>query len=76
MTPKRSFSKSSNWDEEYQGLIAKRNKNIIMHPEGHGQHILPGNYVTKKHPKTGAEKKVFLEHALGYFWALKVCVGC
>jgi hypothetical protein len=43
-----------------------------MHPEGHGQHILPGNFVIKKHPKTVAERKVFLEHALGYFWAFKV----
>ena len=45
-----------------------------MNPNGYGQQILPGNYVIKKHPKTGIDKKVFLEHALGYFWALKVCV--
>lgn len=43
-----------------------------MHPDGHGKDILPGNYVIKKHPKTGQERKVILEHALGYFWALKV----
>lgn len=42
-----------------------------MHPEGHGRNILPGNYVIKTHPKTGVEKKVFLDHALGYFWAIK-----
>lgn len=68
----RHFSSSSQWDAEYQGRLARRNKNIRMHPEGHGQHILPGNFVIKKHPKTGAERKVFLEHALGYFWAFKV----
>eukprot|EP00581_Thalassiosira_minuscula_P016316 CAMPEP_0183732518 /NCGR_PEP_ID=MMETSP0737-20130205/38650_1 /TAXON_ID=385413 /ORGANISM="Thalassiosira miniscula, Strain CCMP1093" /LENGTH=347 /DNA_ID=CAMNT_0025965547 /DNA_START=54 /DNA_END=1097 /DNA_ORIENTATION=+ len=68
---KRSFSNRSSFEAEYEGLLAQRNKNIIMHPEGHGQKILPGNFVVKKHPKTGAEKKVLLEHALGYFWALK-----
>ena len=68
----RYFSSSSQWDAEYQGRLARRNKNIRLHPEGHGQHILPGNFVIKKHPKTGAERKVFLEHALGYFWAFKV----
>ena len=26
----------------------------------------------KKNAKTGAEKKVILEHALGFFWAFKV----
>lgn len=57
---------------EYEGLIAQRNKNIIMHPEGHGQKILPGNFVVKRDPKTGAERKVLMEHALGYFWAFKV----
>ena len=46
-----------------------------MHPEGQGQHILPGNFVAKKHPKTGAERKVILEHALGYFWALNVRIA-
>ena len=71
-TRKRYFSSGSSWDAEYEGLVAQRNKHIIMHPEGHGQHILPGNYVIKKNEKTGAEKKVFLEHALGYFWAIKV----
>lgn len=66
---KRSFS---SWGAEYEGLLAQRNKNIIMHPEGYGQRIMPGNYVIKKHPKTGVEKRVFLEHALGFFWAFKV----
>ena len=42
-----------------------------MHPDGHGQHILPGNYVTKIHPKTGAVKRVMLEFAYGHFWAFK-----
>ncbi|KAL7533190.1 hypothetical protein ACHAXR_005094 [Thalassiosira sp. AJA248-18] len=68
---KRCFSNPSSWEEEYEGLIAQRNKNIIMHPEGLGQKIVPGNFVIKKNPKTGAEKKVILEHALGYFWAFK-----
>ena len=71
----RAFSSSSPWDAEYQGRLSRRNKNIRLHPEGHGQHILPGNFVIKKHPKTGAERKVFLEHALGYFWAFKVRLG-
>lgn len=69
---RRTFSDPSSWDTEYEGLKARRNKSIIMHPEGQGQHILPGNFVAKKHPKTGAERKVILEHALGYFWALNV----
>jgi hypothetical protein len=71
---KRNFfyGPPSSWEEEYEELIARRNKTILMHPLGHGQHILPGNFVVKKHPKTGAEKKVMLEHALGYFWAFKV----
>ena len=43
-----------------------------MYLQGLGQKILPGNYVVKKHPKTGVYKKIFLEHALGYFWAFKV----
>ncbi|KAL3764898.1 hypothetical protein ACHAW5_003547 [Stephanodiscus triporus] len=70
---KRNFfyGPPSSWEEEYEELIARRNKTIVMHPLGHGQHILPGNFVVKKHPKTGAEKKVMLEHALGYFWAFK-----
>lgn len=70
-SPKRSFSNRSSFEIEYEGLIAQRNKNIIMHPEGHGKNILPGNFVIKKDPKTGAEKKVMLEFALGYFWAMK-----
>ena len=45
-----------------------------MNPDGIGQQILPGNFVIKKNPKTGAEKKVILEHALGFFWAFKVGV--
>lgn len=103
---KRNFSDHSSYQEEFEGLVARRNKNIIMHPEvcfdfespqfclwhfdytpytsiffsgicivyfqGLGQKILPGNYVVKKHPKTGVYKKIFLEHALGYFWAFKV----
>jgi hypothetical protein len=73
-TTKRDFfyGPPSSWEAEYEELIARRNKNILMHPLGHGQHILPGNFVVKKNPKTGAEKKVMLEHALGYFWAFKV----
>jgi len=42
-----------------------------MHPDGHGKHILPGDFVLKKNPRTGVERKVLLEHALGYFWAVK-----
>ena len=73
-TTKRDFfyGPPSSWEAEYEELIARRNKNIVMHPLGHGQHILPGNFIVKKNPQTGAEKKVMLEHALGYFWALKV----
>ena len=73
-TTKRDFfyGPPSSWEAEYEELIARRNKNIVMHPLGHGQHILPGNFVLKKNPQTGAEKKVMLEHALGYFWAFKV----
>ena len=74
-TATRCFSNPTSWEAEYEGLKSRRNKNIIMHPKGYGQHIIPGNFVVKKHPKTGEERKVFLEHALGYFWALKVCVA-
>ena len=70
----RCFSNQSSWKEEYEGLLAQRNGNIIMHPEGLGQKILPGNFVIKKNEATGVETKVLLEHALGYFWALKVGV--
>jgi len=70
----RNFSTTTNFNDEYEKQLQRRNKNIIMNPNGYGQQILPGNYVIKKHPKTGIDKKVFLEHALGYFWALKVCV--
>jgi len=70
----RTFSTTTNFNDEYEKQLQQRNKNIIMNPNGYGQQILPGNYVIKKHPKTGIDKKVFLEHALGYFWALKVCV--
>ena len=70
----RSFSTTTNFNDEYEKQLQRRNKNIIMNPNGYGQLILPGNYVIKKHPKTGIDKKVFLEHALGYFWALKVCL--
>ena len=70
----RSFSTTTNFNDEYEKQLQRRNKNIIMNPNGYGQLILPGNYVIKKHPKTGIDKKVFLEHALGYFWALKVCI--
>ena len=70
----RTFSTTTNFNDEYEKQLQRRNKNIIMNPNGYGQQILPGNYVIKKHPKTGVDKKVFLEHALGYFWALKVCL--
>ena len=70
----RTFSTTTNFNDEYEKQLQRRNKNIIMNPNGYGQLILPGNYVIKKHPKTGIDKKVFLEHALGYFWALKVCL--
>ena len=70
----RTFSTTTNFNDEYEKQLQRRNKNIIMNPNGYGQQILPGNYVIKKHPKTGVDKKVFLEHALGYFWALKVCI--
>jgi ATPase complex subunit ATP10 len=65
------FGPPSTWEAEYEELIARRNKSIIMHPNGYGQHILPGNYVTKIHPKTGAVKRVMLEFEYGHFWALK-----
>ena len=65
------FGPPPTWEDEYEELIARRNKSIIMHPDGHGQHILPGNYVTKIHPKTGAVKRVMLEFAYGHFWAFK-----
>ncbi|KAL7467841.1 hypothetical protein ACHAXS_012114 [Conticribra weissflogii] len=67
----RSLSTNSSWDAEYEGLKARRNKNIVMHPEGLGKNILPGDFVLKKNPRTGVERKVLLEHALGYFWAVK-----
>ncbi|KAL7550340.1 hypothetical protein ACHAWF_013588 [Thalassiosira exigua] len=67
----RCFSKPSEWDAEYEGLIARRNKSIVMHPDGHGRRILPGNFVIKKNEKTGEERKVHLEHAFGYFWGIK-----
>mmetsp|Transcript_21405 Transcript_21405/g.44810 ORF Transcript_21405/g.44810 Transcript_21405/m.44810 type:complete len:349 (-) Transcript_21405:87-1133(-) len=67
----RRLSTNSSWDAEYKDLKARRNKNIIMHPDGHGKHILPGDFVLKKNPRTGVERKVLLEHALGYFWAVK-----
>ena len=70
----RTFSTTTNFNDEYEKQLQLRNKNIIMNPNSLGQQILPGNYVIKKHPKTGIDKKVFLEHALGYFWALKVCM--
>eukprot|EP00804_Cyclotella_cryptica_P022778 CCRYP_005006-RB/>CCRYP_005006-RB protein AED:0.16 eAED:0.16 QI:86/1/1/1/0.75/0.6/5/464/357 len=68
---KSPFEQPSVFDTEYERLRLRRNKHIRMHPDGHGKDILPGNYVIKKHPKTGQERKVILEHALGYFWALK-----
>lgn len=70
--PASSRRNRSSFEVEYDKLLTQRNKSIIMHPEGHGQHILPGNFVVKKNERTGAEKKVILEHALGYFWAFKV----
>jgi ATPase complex subunit ATP10 len=43
-----------------------------MNPAGQGQHILPGGcFILKKDPKKGLYRKVILEHALGYFWAIK-----
>jgi hypothetical protein len=62
----------SSWECEYEELVARRNRHVVMNPLGHGHRILPGNYVVKVDPKTGIEKKVMLEHALGYFWAFKV----
>lgn len=50
----------------------RRNKNICMHPNSTGKDILPGNYVIKVNQSTGVERKVILEHEMGYFWALKV----
>lgn len=30
---KRNFSDNSSWQDDFEGLISRRNKNIIMHPE-------------------------------------------
>lgn len=59
------------YDNEFERQRMRRNKNIVMHPNGTGKDILPGNYVIKL-DKTGLERKVILEHERGYFWALKV----
>ncbi len=71
----RSFSGPSSSEDdrgaEYEGLTAQRNKSIIMNPAGQGQHILPGGFILKKDPKKGGHRRVILEHALGYFWAIK-----
>lgn len=71
----RSFSGPSSseddWGAEYESLTAQRNKSIIMNPAGQGQHILPGGFILKRDPKNGGHRKVILEHALGYFWAVK-----
>ena len=52
---------SAPFDEEYEGLRARRIQGIRPHPDGTTQHILPGNYVIKKNARTGVEKRVFLE---------------
>lgn len=52
---------SAPFDEEYEGLKARRIQGIRPHPDGTTQHILPGNYVIKKNERTGREKRVFLE---------------
>ena len=69
----RPFSSgpSSDLDTEFEGLTAQRNKSIIMNPAGQGQHILPGGFILKKDPKKGGHRRVFVEHSLGYFWAIK-----
>ena len=71
----RSFSDKpspeDDWGAEYEALTAQRNKSIIMNPDGQGQHILPGGFILKKDTKKGGYRKVILEHALGYFWAIK-----
>lgn len=69
----RPFSSgpSSDLDTEFEGLTAQRNKSIIMNPAGQGQHILPGGFILKKDSKKGGHRRVFVEHALGYFWAFK-----
>jgi hypothetical protein len=54
----------------------RRIKSIVMHPDSTGKDILPGNYVIKVNERTGAERKVILEHEMGYFWALKVRNHC
>ena len=52
---------SAPFDEECEGLKARRIQGIRPHPDGTTQHILPGNYVIKKNERTGREKRVFLE---------------
>jgi hypothetical protein len=69
---KSPFEQPSVFTEEFEAQRLRRNKNIIMNPDGIGKDILPGNYVVKKHPKTGQDRKVLLEHEKGYFWAIKV----
>lgn len=66
-----SPSQEDDWGAEYNALTAKRNKSIIMNPNGQGKNILPGGFVLKKDQKKGGYRKVILEHSLGYFWAIK-----
>ena len=66
------FEQPSLYETEYERQRMRRNKNIIMHPNGTGKDILPGNYVLKVNERTGLERKVILEHEKGYFWAIRV----
>jgi hypothetical protein len=66
------FEQPSIYEAEFEKLRMRRIKSIRMHPDSTGKDILPGNYVIKVNERTGVERKVILEHEMGYFWALKV----
>ncbi|KAL3766403.1 hypothetical protein ACHAWO_008067 [Cyclotella atomus] len=65
------FEQPSIYEAEFEKLRMRRIKSIRMHPDSTGKDILPGNYVIKVNERTGVERKVILEHEMGYFWALK-----
>merc|ERR1740120_657374 len=58
-------------DEEFKKLEKKRNKSIVMNPNGYSHQILPLNKIYRLDEKTGEKRIVGVDRVYGHFWMLK-----
>ena len=43
---------------------------LVMNPRSKARLVLPGGFVMKKNSKTGAERRILAERAMGFFWQI------